>query len=112
MKKISVFMVVMLLFCLSSPICLAQANPSDYSRLTTSNEAVTPEMESFINFISVFFESNNTFAAIDFDGNDISDEFYNSYAYTGYLWYAVAGVYSYEYTYHSLPTRTVTLSPQ
>lgn len=79
MKKISVFMVVMLLFCLSSPICLAQANPSDYSRLTTSNEAVTPEMESFINFISVFFESNNTFAAIDFDGNDISDEFYNSY---------------------------------
>ena len=48
----------------------------------------------------------------------ISSDGYNllvthqSYAYTGYLWYAVAGVYSYEYTYHSLPTRTVTLSPQ
>lgn len=37
---------------------------------------------------------------------------HQSMAHTGYLWYNVAGVSAYEYTYHSLPTRTVTLSPQ
>ncbi|MEG1492117.1 MAG: hypothetical protein RR394_07675 [Oscillospiraceae bacterium] len=48
----------------------------------------------------------------------ISSDGYNllvthaSTAYTGYLWFSVIGVGSHEYTYHALPTRTVTLSPQ
>ena len=37
---------------------------------------------------------------------------HQSAAYIGYLYYSVGDVNAYEYTYHLLPSRTVTLSPQ
>ena len=56
----------------------AYATTSTDSESPVTNEVVSSEMESFINYISVFFENDTQFVAIDFDGNDISNEFYSS----------------------------------
>lgn len=80
MKKVSIFVVIIVLFSLLAPISIAQSAHADYLGVDIRDEPSSSEMTSFISYISLFFESGNLFAAIDFYGNDISDEFYDSYS--------------------------------